>query len=93
MRKENIIYVGIDLHKETHTAVMLDCWNQKLGIQYEVLPCGEVDLNEIYINEDLVEEVAHDLNFVLVDAVNGFVGTPKPDSRPLTEAEIQKMNE
>ena len=30
-RKENIIYVGIDLHKETHTAVMLDCWNQKLG--------------------------------------------------------------
>ena len=31
MRKENIIYVGIDLHKETHTAVMLDCWNHKLG--------------------------------------------------------------
>lgn len=30
-RKENIIYVGIDLNKETHTAVMLDCWNQKLG--------------------------------------------------------------
>lgn len=30
MRIENIIYVGIDLHKETHTAVMLDCWNQKL---------------------------------------------------------------
>ncbi len=31
MRKENIIYVGIDLHKETHTAVMLDCWNTRLG--------------------------------------------------------------
>lgn len=31
LRKENIIYVGIDLRKETHTAVMLDCWNQKLG--------------------------------------------------------------
>ena len=31
MRKENIIYVGIALHKETHTAVMLDCWNHKLG--------------------------------------------------------------
>lgn len=31
LRKENIIYVGIDLHKETHTAVVLDCWNQKLG--------------------------------------------------------------
>ncbi|MGC4018604.1 MAG: IS110 family transposase [Muricomes sp.] len=23
--------MGVDLHKETHTAVMLDCWNQKLG--------------------------------------------------------------
>ena len=31
LRKENIIYVGIDLHKETHTAVILDCWNTKLG--------------------------------------------------------------
>nr|WP_318684731.1 hypothetical protein [uncultured Acetatifactor sp.] len=31
LRKENVIYVGIDLHKETHTAVMLDCWNIKLG--------------------------------------------------------------
>ena len=31
MAKENFIYVGIDLHKETHTAVMIDCYNQKLG--------------------------------------------------------------
>ena len=31
MIKENFIYVGIDLHKETHTAVMIDCYNQKLG--------------------------------------------------------------
>jgi len=30
-RKEDLIYVGIDLHKETHTAVILDCWNNKLG--------------------------------------------------------------
>ena len=30
-RHENYIYVGIDLHKETHTAVILDCWNEKLG--------------------------------------------------------------
>lgn len=29
--KENYIYVGIDLHKETHTAVIIDCWNKKLG--------------------------------------------------------------
>jgi len=31
IRKEDLIYVGIDLHKETHTAVILDCWNNKLG--------------------------------------------------------------
>ena len=31
MVKENFIYVGIDLHKKTHTAVMIDCYNQKLG--------------------------------------------------------------
>jgi hypothetical protein len=31
LRKENTIFVGVDLHKETHTAVMLNCWNQKLG--------------------------------------------------------------
>ena len=31
MIKENYIYVGIDLHKETHTAVMIDCYNNKLG--------------------------------------------------------------
>ena len=30
-RKECFIYVGIDLHKETHTAVILNCWNEKLG--------------------------------------------------------------
>ena len=31
MVKENFIYVGIDLHKETHTAVMIDWYNNKLG--------------------------------------------------------------
>lgn len=31
LRKEDFIYVGIDLHKETHIAVILDCWNTKLG--------------------------------------------------------------
>lgn len=30
-RKEDLVYVGIDLHKESHTAVILDCWNTKLG--------------------------------------------------------------
>lgn len=31
MIREDLIYVGIDLHKETHTAVILDCFNNKLG--------------------------------------------------------------
>ena len=31
MTKEDFIFVGIDLHKETHTAVIIDCYNNKLG--------------------------------------------------------------
>lgn len=31
MIREDLIYVGIDLHKETHTAVIIDCYNNKLG--------------------------------------------------------------
>lgn len=31
MIREDLIYVGIDLHKEVHFAVILDCWNNKLG--------------------------------------------------------------
>ena len=29
--KTKFIYVGIDLHKEQHTAVIMDCFNEKLG--------------------------------------------------------------
>ena len=29
--KAKLIYVGIDLHKEQHTAVIMDCFNEKLG--------------------------------------------------------------
>jgi len=29
-RRENYLYVGIDLHKRTHTAVLINCWNEKL---------------------------------------------------------------
>jgi len=25
------LYVGVDLHKEKHVAVIIDCWNEKLG--------------------------------------------------------------
>lgn len=30
-KKQNYVYVGVDLHKETHTAVIINCWNEKLG--------------------------------------------------------------
>ena len=30
-KKQNHIYVGLDLHKDTHTAVIIDCWEEKLG--------------------------------------------------------------
>lgn len=28
--KQNYVYVGVDLHKGSHTAVVIDCWNEKL---------------------------------------------------------------
>jgi transposase len=38
-KKQNYIYVGVDLHKETHTAVIINCWNEKLGeITFENKP-------------------------------------------------------
>lgn len=30
-KKQNHIYVGLDLHKDTHTAVIIDCWDEKIG--------------------------------------------------------------
>jgi transposase len=27
----NHLYIGVDLHKATHTAVFINCWNKKLG--------------------------------------------------------------
>ncbi len=29
--KTKYIYVGLDLHKEQHTAVIMDCFNEKFG--------------------------------------------------------------
>ncbi len=63
-RKEDLIYVGIDLHKESHTAVILDCWNTKLGeITFANTPaefpklikkvnkfCGKLGVRHQYIN-------------------------------------------
>lgn len=29
-RRENYLYVEVDLYKKTHTAVLINCWNEKL---------------------------------------------------------------
>lgn len=31
VQPDKLVYVGVDLHKQHHTAVIIDCWNQKLG--------------------------------------------------------------
>ncbi len=37
--KTKYVYIGVDLHKETHTAVVIDCWNEILAeIQIENKP-------------------------------------------------------
>lgn len=38
-KKQNNIYIGLDLHKLTHTAVIINCWNEKLGeITFKNIP-------------------------------------------------------
>lgn len=29
-RRESYLYIGMDLHKRTHTAVLVNCWNEKI---------------------------------------------------------------
>lgn len=31
-KRENLLYIGMDLHKQTHTAVLVNCWNEKLEV-------------------------------------------------------------
>lgn len=31
LKPDQLVYVGVDLHKQHHTAVIIDCWNKKLG--------------------------------------------------------------
>lgn len=42
--KQRHIYVGIDLHKHHHTAVIINCWHERLGeIQFENKPAAFTD--------------------------------------------------
>ena len=37
--RQNYLYIGVDLHKQHHTAVVINCWQEKLGeIQVENKP-------------------------------------------------------
>lgn len=39
--KQKHIYIGVDLHKKTHTAVVINCWYEKLGeITFENKPAA-----------------------------------------------------
>ena len=39
-KRENYLYVGMDLHKDNHTAVLANCWNEKLAVVViENKPC------------------------------------------------------
>jgi transposase len=41
VQQQKLIYVGVDLHKQHHTAVIIDCWNNKLGeIQFQNKPAA-----------------------------------------------------
>ncbi len=56
MLYENLIYVGIDLHKETHTAVMIDCYNNKLDeITFANMPTDFPKLANTMTRHMLVE--------------------------------------
>jgi transposase len=42
--KLNHVYVGVDLHKGTHTAVVMNCWNEKFGeMQFDNKPSAFPD--------------------------------------------------
>ncbi|SYX84016.1 transposase [Paenibacillus alvei] len=43
--KAKHIYIGIDLHKKTHTAVVVNCWHEKLGeVTFENKPSAFPEL-------------------------------------------------
>ncbi|MFD0677386.1 MULTISPECIES: IS110 family transposase [unclassified Paenibacillus] len=44
---DQYVYVGVDLHKQHHTAVIIDCWNKKLGeIKFDNKPSAYQQLEK-----------------------------------------------
>jgi transposase len=45
--KEKHIYIGVDVHKDTHTAVVINCWNEKLDeVTFQNIPSAFGDFLE-----------------------------------------------
>lgn len=47
IQPDKLVYVGVDLHKQHHTAVIVDCWNRRLGeIQFDNKPTAFPELEK-----------------------------------------------
>lgn len=47
IQPDKLVYVGVDLHKQHHTAVIIDCWNQKLDeIKFDNKPSAFTQLEK-----------------------------------------------
>ncbi|MDV6040505.1 IS110 family transposase [Bacillus sp. SM-B1] len=55
--RQNYMYVGVDLHKEHHTVVIINCWQEKVGeIQFDNKPSAFSEFLlevETYVSDDL----------------------------------------
>jgi transposase len=71
-RKEQYSYVGIDLHKETHTAVLLNCWNEFQGkLQFDNRPSEFHKLVEL-VNKKCKELSKKDNRGILYEPIFGL---------------------
>lgn len=56
-KKQQHIYVGVDLHKQQHVAVVINCWNERLAtIQFDNKPSAYPSLLELvnrYVQEGI----------------------------------------
>ena len=72
-RRENYLYVGIDLHKRTHTAVLINCWNEKLDtIEIENKP------SEFKKLADKVNRKANQLGLTPIYGLENTYGYGRP---------------
>ena len=46
--RQKHFYVGVDLHKQHHVAVIINCWQEKLTEQFSSITNGCYNLKELY---------------------------------------------